>query len=240
MVTGAPSDDGHLGRLVAPSLPGPVALSWSSGKDSAFSLWALRGEHAVEPRALITTVTEAYERVSMHGVRRALLERQAAAVGLPLVEVSIPPACPDELYQARMEEALASSELRGIEVVAFGDLFLEDVRRYREAQLAAAGKLAVFPLWGRDTRELGGSFIAAGFEAILVCVDPRQLDPMFAGRRYDHALLADLPADVDPCGENGEFHTFVLAGPVFEEPLDCRVGRVVVRDGFAFCDLDPQ
>ena len=218
-------------------IEGPLALSWSGGKDSALALWALSAEHAIEPRALVTTVTEEYARVSMHGVRRELVERQAAAAGLPLVEVRIPPRCPNDVYEGRMEQALASSQLRGVEAVAFGDLFLEDIRAYREERLAAAGKRAVFPIWGRDTSELGLSFVAAGFEAFLVCVDPRQLDASFAGRSYDEALLGDLPEGVDPCGENGEFHTFVHAGPIFGERVECEVGEVTMRDGFAFCDL---
>ncbi len=224
-------------RAGAESFDGPLALSWSGGKDSALALRALRDEHGIEPRALITTVTEEYARVSMHGVRRALVERQAAAAGLSLVEVSIPPRCPNDVYEARMEQALASAELRGVGAVAFGDLFLEDIRAYREERLAAAGKRAMFPIWGSDTRDLGLSFIAAGFEAFLVCVDPRQLDASFAGRSYDEALLAELPEGVDPCGENGEFHTFVHAGPVFRERIECEIGEVTMRDGFAFCDL---
>ncbi len=218
---------------------GPLALSWSGGKDSAFTLRELRGEHGVEPRALVTTVTEGYERVSMHGVRRGLLERQAAAAGVPLVQVPIPPHCENDVYEARMAHALASAELRGVGAVAFGDLFLEDIRAYRERQLAAAGKRAAFPLWGRDTTELAQAIIGAGFEAVVVCVDPEQLDPSFAGRRYDRRLLADLPEDVDPCGEKGEFHTFVFDGPVFRRRVHCRVGEVTVRGGFVFCDLLP-
>ncbi len=219
------------------SIDGFVALSWSGGKDSALALRVLRDEHAVEPRALITTVTVDYGRVSMHGVRRALVEAQAAAAGLPLVEVSIPAGCPNDVYEARMEQALASAEMRGVEAVAFGDLFLQDIRAYREERLAAAGKRALFPIWGRNTRELSRAFIASGFEAHIVCVDPRQLDASFVGRSYDEALLADLPEGVDPCGENGEFHTFVHAGPIFRERVECEVGELTMREGFAFCDL---
>ena len=212
------------------------ALSWSGGKDSALALWALRREQ-LEPEALITTITDAYDRVSMHGVRRELLARQAEALGLPLVEVVIPPACGIEIYEARMAEAFAAAPLSGIEAVAFGDLFLEDVRAYREERLAAAGKRGLFPLWGRDTAGLAREFIDAGFEARLVCVDPHVLDPSFAGRRYDERLLAELPPSVDPCGENGEFHTFVHVGPIFAAPIACKRGEVVERDGFVFCDL---
>jgi uncharacterized protein (TIGR00290 family) len=215
---------------------GRLALSWSGGKDSALTLWALR-EQGIEPEALITTVTEEYDRISMHGVRRELLRRQADAAGIPLVEVRIPPACVNEVYEARMAEAFDSPPLSLVESVAFGDLFLEDIRAYREERLAAAGRNAVFPVWGRDTGVLAREFIAAGFEARLVCVDPRALDASFAGRRYDEQLLADLPPNVDPCGENGEFHTFVYAGPIFAEPVACATGTVVERDGFVFCDV---
>lgn len=217
-----------------------LALSWSGGKDSALALWALRRERGVAPRALITTVTDAYGRVSMHGVRRELLVRQAEAVGVALVEVAIPPDCGNELYEQRMAQAFASAELRGVETVAFGDLFLADIRAYRESRLAAAGKRALFPLWQRDTTALAREFVAAGFEAVLVCVDPAKLAPAFAGRRYDEELLDDLPPGVDPCGENGEFHTFVHAGPVLSRPVACDVGEVVERDGFVFCDVLPR
>ncbi len=214
------------------------ALSWSGGKDSALALWTLRRQR-LEPEALITTVTETYDRISMHGVRRELLARQAEALGRPLVEVVIPPACVNEIYEARMAEAFAAAPLSGVDAVAFGDLFLEDVRAYREGRLADAGKRGLFPLWGRETAALAREFLDAGFEAMLVCVDPRALDSAFAGRRYDERLLAELPPGVDPCGENGEFHTFVYAGPIFAEPIACETGEIVERDGFVFCDLTP-
>jgi uncharacterized protein (TIGR00290 family) len=214
------------------------ALSWSGGKDSALTLWSLR-RRQLEPEALMTTVTERYERISMHGVRRELLARQAEVLGIRLVEVVIPPDCVNEIYEARMAEAFAAAPLSGVEMVAFGDLFLEDVRAYREGRLAAAGKRGLFPLWGQDTAALARAFLDAGFEATLVCVDPRALDPSFCGRRYDERLLAELPAGVDPCGENGEFHTFVSAGPIFTEPIAVEYGEIVERDGFAFCDLTP-
>ena len=214
----------------------PFALSWSGGKDSALALWSLR-RRQLEPEALITTVTETYERISMHGVRRELLARQAEALGIPLVEVVIPPSCVNEIYEARMSEAFAAAPLSGVEMVAFGDLFLEDVRAYREGRLAAADKRGLFPLWGQDTAALAREFIDVGFEATLVCVDPRALDPVFCGRRYDERLLTELPHGVDPCGENGEFHTFVSAGPIFTEPIACERGEIVERDGFVFCDL---
>jgi uncharacterized protein (TIGR00290 family) len=217
-------------------MTGALALSWSGGKDSALALWTLRRE-GLEPEALLTTVTEGFDRISMHGVRRALLALQSEALGIPLVEIRIPPACANDVYEARTAQAFAAAPLAGVAAVAFGDLFLEDVRAYREAQLAAAGKSALFPLWARDTGELAREFVAAGFEATIVCVDPRALDPSFAGRSYDERLLAELPARVDPCGENGEFHTFVHAGPIFGEPIACKRGEVVERDGFVFCDL---
>jgi uncharacterized protein (TIGR00290 family) len=225
--------------MEAPQPSGPrhsFAVSWSGGKDSALALWTLRRQGR-EPEALITTVTEGFDRISMHGVRRDLLAGQAEALGIPLVEVVIPPACINEIYEARMAQAFASAPLSDVEEVVFGDLFLEDVRAYRETRLAGAGRSALFPLWRRDTTALAQEFINAGFEATLVSVDPNQLDPAFVGRRFDEALLAELPAGVDPCGENGEFHTFVHGGPVFEAPIEIELGEVVMREGFAFQDL---
>jgi uncharacterized protein (TIGR00290 family) len=216
-----------------------LAMSWSGGKDSALALWALRSEQGVWPCALITTVTEVYERISMHGVRRELLAMQAESLAVPLVEVRIPPACVNEVYEQRMADAFASPPLSTVRTVAFGDLFLADVRAYREERLNAAGRRGVFPLWHRDTAELARGFIAAGFRAMLVCVDPRCLPASFAGRAYDERLLAELPEGVDPCGENGEFHTFVHDGPIFTEPIACQTGEVVERDGFVFCDVLP-
>ncbi len=215
-----------------------VALSWSGGKDSALALWVLR-EQGIDPVALLTTFTEDFDRVSMHAVRRSLLREQAAAVGVPLVEVDIPNACVNEVYEARMAAALSSPPLDSVRTMAFADLFLEDIRAYREQKLALGGWRAAFPLWGRDTRELAYEFIRAGFEAVLVCVDPAQLDPSFVGRSFDESLLADLPDSVDPCGENGEFHTFVHAGPIFSEPVPIELGETVMRDGFAFADVLP-
>ena len=231
------------GRTALPSGEQPSAsrpaLSWSGGKDSALALQVLREERSTEPCALITTLTDAYDRISMHGVRRELLARQAEALGLPLAEVLIPPACANDLYETRMSEAFASRSLCAVDEVAFGDLFLEDVRAYREARLAAAGRRALFPLWGRNTAELARQFVAASFEAVVVCIDPHFLDPSFAGRTYDATFLGELPEGVDPCGENGEFHTFVHSGPIFSERIRCRPGEVVQRDGFVFCDLLP-
>ena len=215
---------------------GPVALAWSGGKDSALALAALQ-RYGTEVAALLTTFTDDYDRVSMHGVRRVLVRDQAAAAGVPLVEVGIPAACVNEVYAARMEAALRSPPLSDLDAVASGDLFLEDVRAYREEQLARVGKSALFPLWGRDTAALAHSFIEDGFEAYVVCVDTRKLDASFAGREYDAAFLDDLPPGIDPCGENGEFHSFVHAGPCFDYEIPCRVGEHVFRDGFAFADL---
>lgn len=192
------------------------------------------------PSALITTVTEDYERISMHGVRRELLSMQADAIDVPLVEVRIPPACVNDVYEARMAQAFDTPPLSTVETVAFGDLFLEDIRAYRELRLDAAGRQALFPLWKRDTSRLARRFIAESFRAILVCVDPAKLDPSFAGRAFDAQLLDDLPTGVDPCGENGEFHTFVHAGPIFDGPIACETGEVVERDGFVFCDVLPR
>jgi uncharacterized protein (TIGR00290 family) len=214
-----------------------VALSWSGGKDSALALWVLREELGIEPAALLTTFTEDFDRVSMHGVRRELVRAQAEAAGLPLVEIGIPAACPNEVYEQRMAAALAAPPLSEAGTMAFADLYLEEIRAYREQRLLGAGREAIFPLWGLDTAALARRFIAAGFEATLVCVDPSQIDASFAGRAFDESLLADLPASADPCGENGEFHTFVHAGPVFATPIAVEVGETVERDGFVFTDL---
>jgi uncharacterized protein (TIGR00290 family) len=212
-----------------------VALSWSGGKDSALALWTLREKLGTEPVALLTTLTEDYDRISMHGVRSELLRAQARATGIELVEIGIPAACVNAVYEERMAAAFARSPLNGTGTIAFADLFLA----YREERLAATGRTGIFPLWGRDTAALAREFIDAGFEATLVCVDPSQLDPSFVGRPFDEALLAELPPEVDPCGENGEFHTFVHAGPIFVAPLEVEPGEVVTRDGFAFQDLLP-
>jgi uncharacterized protein (TIGR00290 family) len=231
-------DPDHRPEVQVGDMTVRTALSWSGGKDSALTLWTLRRE-GVEPEALITTVTDEYDRISMHGVRRELLAKQADAIGAPLVEVRIPPACVNDVYETRMAEAFACPPLSDVEAVAFGDLFLEDVRAYREERLAANDRRGLFPLWGRDTSVLARGFIAAGFQATIVCLDPRALDASFAGRAYDEQLLADLPPSVDPCGENGEFHTFVHGGPIFPEPIACEAGEVDERDGFVFCDVMP-
>jgi uncharacterized protein (TIGR00290 family) len=214
-------------------------LAWSGGKDSAFALHVLGQHLEVEVVGLLTTVNESHGRVAMHAVRRELLTAQAEAVGLPLVEVPIPDPCPNEAYEAAMATALGWARAQGIGGVAFGDLFLEDIRAYRERQMAPTGLECHFPLWGRPTRELAREMIASGFRARLVCVDPTALPASFAGREFDAALLAELPAAVDPCGENGEFHTFVWDGPLFSKPVKVCAGEVVARDGFVFADLLP-
>ena len=217
----------------------PVVLAFSGGKDSSLSLHALRNDDRFEVAALVTTVTEGYDRISMHGVRRSLLREQAASIGLPLTEVTIPPRASNRVYERAMGEAFTKLRTSGIRHVAFGDIFLEDVRDYRLRQLGELGLEGVFPLWGRPTDRLARSFVDGGFRARIVCLDPAVLDVSFAGREFDDGLLADLPDRVDPCGENGEFHTFVFDGPIFRRPLAVSVGEVVQRDGFCFCDLLP-
>jgi uncharacterized protein (TIGR00290 family) len=215
-----------------------VVLSWSGGKDSALALWTMRRE-GIESMALMTTINEDYGRISIHGVRRELLHAQAAAVGLPLVEVGIPTECSNELYEERMGAALDAPPLAKAKTVAFADLFLADIRAYREERLGQIGREAIFPLWGRDTAALAGEFVEAGFGATLVVVDTEQLDPSFVGRRFDAELLADLPAGVDPCGENGEFHTFVDSGPIFEAPIPVALGELHDEGRFVYRDLLP-
>jgi len=215
-----------------------AVLSWSGGKDSALALWTLR-EEGNPPAALLTTINEDFDRISIHGVRRELLHAQAAAVGLPLVEVGIPIECPNELYEERMAAALDSPPLADAKTFAFADLFLADIRAYREERLARVGRKAIFPLWDRDTAALARQFIAAGFGATLVVVDTDQLDATFVGRRFDASLLDDLPTGVDPCGENGEFHTFVDAGPVFAGPVPVELGELRDEGRFVYRDLLP-
>ena len=216
----------------------PKALiAWSSGKDSAWALHEVRRAGEYDVVGALTTVTETFQRVSMHGVREEILYAQHAAVGLPSVIVPIPYPCPNEIYEARMAAALDDAKRNGVTHVIFGDLFLEDVRRYREEKLAGTGIAPVFPLWQRPTAALAREMIDSGVETYLACVDLKQLPIAFAGRRLDHALLAELPASADPCGEKGEFHTFVAAGPMLKRKISVRVGDVVEREGFAFADL---
>lgn len=217
----------------------PRALvSWSSGKDSAFALHEVMRAQELDVVGLLTTVTRRFDRVSMHGVREVLLDRQAEAIGVPCAKVRIPTPCSNADYEHAMARALQSAHDHGITHIVFGDLFLADIRAYREEMLRPFGITPVFPLWQRDTRELAHAMIAAGLSARLTCVDPRRLSPSFAGRVFDAQLLADLPSDVDPCGENGEFHTFVTRGPMFAHDIDVVAGEVVERDGFVFADLD--
>ncbi len=212
-------------------------LAWSSGNDSAWSLHVLRERGEVEVVGLLTTLNQAFDRVAMHAVRRELLEAQAEAAGLPLWPVPLPWPCSNQQYEECMAEVITRARAAGIAAVAFGDLFLEDVRRYREDALRGTGVLPLFPIWGLPTPQLAGSMLEAGLRARLTCVDPAQLDPGFAGREFDAALLAELPASVDPCGERGEFHTFAYDGPMLRRPVPVRGGAVVTRDGFVFADL---
>ncbi len=223
-----------------PSLsPRPLALAWSGGKDSARALHDLRADPAWEPAILLTTVTSTYDRISMHGVRRVLLTEQAEALGMELLVAEIPPSCTNEVYEAAMERSTEALRISGIEHVAFGDIFLEDLRRYREERMARAGMKCIFPLWKRDTTELARSFVRLGFRAVVVCVDPRALAPSFAGRELDEAFFADLPPGVDACGENGEYHSFVYDGPIFTRRVAMERGELLEREGFWFQDLLP-
>jgi len=212
-------------------------IAWSSGKDSAWALHEARRAGAYDVVGALTTVTETFARVSMHGVREQLLRAQLAAAGLPAIVVRIPYPCLNGVYEREMAAATADAKARGVTHIIFGDLFLEDVRAYREKQLAGSGITPVFPLWRRPTAELARAMIAAGVEAHLATVDLKQLPADFAGRRFDDDLLAALPASADPCGENGEFHSFVSAGPMLNGKIAVRVGETVERDGFAFADL---
>ena len=212
-------------------------LSWSSGKDSAWALHVLRSNPELEVVGLLTTINEQFERVAMHAVRVQLLRAQAAAAGLPLTEVGLPWPCSNEQYEAVMATAIEQAKASGITVMAFGDLFLEDIRQYRVQKLEGTGIRPVFPLWGLPTNELARTMIDGGLRARLTCVDPRKLPQDFAGREFDAALLAALPASVDPCGERGEFHSFAYAGPMFKIAVPIQTGEVVERDGFVFADL---
>lgn len=214
-------------------------LAWSSGKDSAWSLHVLQQKGEVEVVGLLTTINETFDRVAMHAVRRELVEAQAAAADLPLWKVPIPWPCPNEVYEQRMAGAVSKAKAEGIAQVAFGDLFLEDVRQYRVDKLAGTGVDPIFPVWGLPTDKLAREMIAAGVETVITCVDPKQLDPKFAGRAFDEKLLAELPPGADPCGEKGEFHSFCHAGPMFRERIPIKVGEIVERDGFRFADVLP-
>ena len=217
-----------------------VLLSWSSGKDSAWTLHLLRQSGEYEIAGLLTTMNAEFDRVAMHGTRRELVEAQAEAAGLPLRTIPLPWPCSNEQYEAAMRDACAQAVADGIEVMGFGDLFLEDVRKYREDKLAGSGLTPVFPLWGKPTRELVREMLAAGVKARIVCVDPKQLSREFAGRDLDEALLDAMPEGVDPCAERGEFHTVAYAGPMFRRAIPIESGEVVERDGFVFADVKKQ
>ena len=217
----------------------PVVLSWSGGKDSALALHRLANDPGLRVEALLTTITREFDRISMHGVRRELLEAQAASLGLPLWLNFISKGAANAEYEASMAEAFDRCRGQGVDTVAFGDLFLEDIRAYRDRLLAAHGMRPLYPVWRRDTDRLIREFLDLGFRTAVVCVDPAQLDPSFVGRVIDAQFLADLPSGVDPCGENGEFHTFVFDGPMFADPVGFSFGEIVCRDGFWFCDLVP-
>lgn len=217
-----------------------IVFSWSGGKDSALGLYELLAGGEFEIAALFTTITADYDRVCMHGVRRVLLERQAAALGFPLHPVKLPAAVSNSEYERIMAAEMMRFKEQGINAVAFADLFLTDLKKYREEKLAQAGMSGIFPLWARETSALAESFIATGFQAIITCVDSKSLDRSFVGRRFDETFLRDLPPSVDPCGENGEFHSFVFAGPIFRSPLSFKTGEVVFRENrFFFLDLLP-
>ncbi|HLA83386.1 MAG TPA: hypothetical protein VJL29_01215 [Thermoguttaceae bacterium] len=217
----------------------PTLLSWSSGKDAAWSLHLLRRDPAVEVVGLLSTVNAAHKRVSMHATRVELLRRQARAAGLPLETVRLPDPCSGEQYAELMREFVAGAVARGIGAIAFGDLFLEDIRRYREDQLRGTGLEPLFPVWGVPTADLAREMLAAGVEAYVSSVDLKKLPIKFAGRKWSRELIDELPAGCDPCGENGEMHTIVTAGPMFRESIPVRVGEIVQRDGFGYADIVP-
>lgn len=212
-------------------------MSWSTGKDSAFALYQLRTRTDIEVTGLLTTVTEDYNRVSMHAVREELLELQAKSLGIPLYKVKIPSKCTNEIYELRMKAAINEAKKLHISCMAFGDLFLEDIRKYRVEKLKDTGIEPLFPLWNLPTKELANEIINSGFKAVITCIDPKVLPESFAGREYDQKFLADLPTQVDPCGENGEFHTFIYDGPIFNKPIPIHVGERILRDGFIFTDV---
>ncbi len=216
-----------------------LLLSWSTGKDSAWALHVLRQEGRYEIVGLVSTVNTAFNRVSMHGVRVELLEAQAKAVGLPIWQVPIPYPCPNEVYESAMRDLIARAKEAGITHFAFGDLYLQDVRAYRERQMAGTGITPVFPLWGADTFALAKEMIAGGLRAVITCVDTRQIPASLAGQEYDERLLRRLPTSADPCGENGEFHTFCYSAPCFSSPIPIQTGEVVQRDGFVYVDVMP-
>jgi uncharacterized protein (TIGR00290 family) len=215
-------------------------VSWSSGKDSAWMIHVLRQDPDIQLGGVLTTVNEMYQRVAMHAVRVELLQAQADALGLPLWQIPIPSPCPNDVYERAMDAAVKRAVAEGFTHMAFGDLFLEDIRRYREEKLAGSGLTPIFPLFGVDTTQLAREMVAGGLKARLTCVNPRVLDAKFAGRDFDASLLDELPGSVDPCGERGEFHSFAYAGPMFSKPIAMKSGEVVERDGFVFADVIPN
>jgi len=217
-----------------------VLFTWSGGKDSALAFYEIQHDHHYEVTALLTTVTEDYNRISMHGVRNILLENQIKSLGLPIEKISITKSATNEEYEAKMKETLLRYQRQGVSSVVFGDIFLEDLRIYREKNLSTIGMKGLFPLWKKDTTELAYRFIGLGFKAVITCIDSHLIDKKFVGRYYDEHFLSDLPSTVDPCGENGEFHSFVFDGPIFREKLAFKTGAIVLRDNrFYFCDLLP-
>jgi len=214
-----------------------ILFSWSGGKDSAMALHEVQQSGEYEIVSLLTTVTQNYDRVSMHGVRRTLLEEQARALEIPLHQIWISPQTTNEEYETKMAEAMNFYKAQGVDTVAFGDLFLEDIRNYRDEKLALVEMKGLYPVWQRDTKQFLKDFLSLGFKAVITCIDPRKLDKKFAGRIIDENFIADLPDDVDPCGENGEFHTFVFSAPNFKHEIEFEIGEKVLRDGFYFCDL---
>ncbi len=221
-------------------MPLPPVFAWSGGIDSAMALHSLLDEPRYKVVWLLTTVTESFERISMHGVRRELLHQQRQSIGLPVEEVRIPPPCPNAIYRTRMAEAVLWFHDNGVRCFGFGDIFLQDLHAYREQNRGHLELCAIFPLWDIDTRELATRFVRDGFHAFTACIDPRRLDKSFAGRELRPEVFSDLPAGIDPCGENGEFHTFVFDGPSFRSPIPARIGDVVVRDAFFFWDWPPD
>lgn len=213
-------------------------LSWSSGKDSAMTLYRVHKKREFEIVCLLTTITDQFHRISMHGVREELLEAQSQSLGYPIEKVMIPYPCPNQVYEEKMANALSVWKSKGVRHIIFGDLFLKDIRKYREEKLSQANMTAVFPLWLEDTTALAREILRLGFRAVVTCVDPTKLEPAFAGRPFDESFLRSLPPQVDPCGENGEFHTFVYDGPIFKQPIPVKVGESLTRDGFVFADLE--
>jgi uncharacterized protein (TIGR00290 family) len=214
-----------------------AALSWSSGKDSAMALYRILKGKDFEIACLLTTISDRFHRISMHGVRESLLDAQAHSLNLPIEKVMIPYPCPNETYEEKMAKVLSSLKAEDVTHVIFGDLFLQEIRKYREENLTRIGMTPVFPLWSEDTSRLAREMIEVGFRAVITCVDPRKLNPAFAGCHFDQSFLEGIPANVDPCGENGEFHTFVYDGPIFTKRIPIEIGEIVMRDGFRFADV---